>query len=95
MTLSRISDAGGVSRTPGALNHQREANTMTVSDRTMAARVALDKARQDHMLALQAALAAGVQATELEQDTQTFARGLRQLLTICTTPSGQGPMVLA
>lgn len=64
------------------------------STRIMEARAALDKARQQHMLAMQAAIASGMPAAEIEHDTQAFTSAARQLITICTMPTGRAPMHL-
>jgi len=58
------------------------------------ARAELDEARQAHMRAIQRSLAAGMPADEVNHDTASFGRAAQQLVTICTLPTGQAPMLL-
>ena len=65
-----------------------------MNDRVSNTRRVLEDARQRHMLALQAAIAAGTPADELKHDVEAFASAARQLLTLCSTASGEAPMDL-
>jgi hypothetical protein len=57
-------------------------------------RQALDHARQQHILAVQRAIARGMGQDELHHDIDAFRNASRQLLHICGTVCGGAPMFL-
>jgi hypothetical protein len=57
-------------------------------------RQALDRARQQHMLAVQCAIARGMGQDELHHDVDAFSSAARQLLRMCGTVCGGAPMFL-
>ena len=57
-------------------------------------RATLDAIRQQHMLALQAAIANGTASDELVHDLEAFYSAASQLLELCSTRTGQAPLWL-